>query len=86
MKKQIFDIVGMSCSACSAKVEKSVKKISGIIDESTFTGESVPKEKNDGNEVIGATIWYKIKPDALCILYEFKFGFRYRKRFKTQRT
>lgn len=28
--KQQFDITGMSCSACSAAVEKSVKKLSGV--------------------------------------------------------
>ena len=28
--KQKFDITGMSCSACSAAVERSVKKLSGL--------------------------------------------------------
>ncbi|NCC80242.1 MAG: heavy-metal-associated domain-containing protein, partial [Clostridia bacterium] len=28
--EQKFDVTGMTCSACSAAVEKSVKKIEGI--------------------------------------------------------
>lgn len=30
MKKEQFDITGMTCSACSARIEKSVSKLSGI--------------------------------------------------------
>ena len=32
--KQKFDVTGMTCSACSAHVEKSVKKLSGVEDVS----------------------------------------------------
>ena len=30
MRKEQFDITGMTCSACSARVEKSVAKLPGI--------------------------------------------------------
>lgn len=30
MKKENFDVIGMTCSACSAHVEKSVKKVPGV--------------------------------------------------------
>ena len=30
MKKEKFDIKGMTCSSCSAHVEKAVKKLEGI--------------------------------------------------------
>ena len=30
MRKEQFDITGMTCSACSARVEKSVSKLPGI--------------------------------------------------------
>ena len=30
MQKDQFDITGMTCSACSARIEKSVGKLSGI--------------------------------------------------------
>lgn len=30
MKKELFDITGMTCSACSARVEKGVSKLDGI--------------------------------------------------------
>lgn len=30
MKKVLFDITGMTCSACSARIEKSLKKIDGV--------------------------------------------------------
>ena len=30
MKSQKFDVMGMTCSACSAHVEKSVKKVPGV--------------------------------------------------------
>ena len=30
MKKEKFDITGMSCSACSAAVERTVRKIEGV--------------------------------------------------------
>ena len=29
MKKEKFDITGMSCSACSSRVEKAVRKVDG---------------------------------------------------------
>ncbi len=32
MKKEKFDITGMTCSACSARVEKAVKKVEGTAD------------------------------------------------------
>lgn len=31
MKKQIYDVTGMSCSSCSAHVEKSVAKVEGVV-------------------------------------------------------
>ena len=34
MKKEQFDITGMTCSACSSRVEKSVAKLSGMSDVS----------------------------------------------------
>ena len=30
MQKEQFDITGMTCSACSARIEKSVAKLPGI--------------------------------------------------------
>ncbi len=30
MEKALFDIFGMTCSACSARIEKGVAKLSGI--------------------------------------------------------
>ena len=30
--KEHFDVTGMSCSACSARVEKAVKELNGIDD------------------------------------------------------
>ena len=30
MKKEKFDIQGMTCSSCSAHVEKAVKKVDGV--------------------------------------------------------
>ena len=30
MKKQKFSVTGMTCSACSSHVEKSVRKLSGM--------------------------------------------------------
>ena len=30
MRKEQFDITGMTCSACSARVEKSVAKLDGV--------------------------------------------------------
>jgi copper chaperone CopZ len=30
MNKMNFDITGMSCSACSARIEKNVSKLAGI--------------------------------------------------------
>ena len=30
MKKEIFDISGMTCSSCSARVENAVKKLKGV--------------------------------------------------------
>ena len=34
MRKDRFDVTGMSCAACSARVEKSVSKLAGIKDVS----------------------------------------------------
>lgn len=34
MKKESFDITGMTCSACANRVEKTVKKVSGVQDVS----------------------------------------------------
>ena len=30
MKKQILDITGMSCSACSSRIEKVVNRMQGV--------------------------------------------------------
>ncbi len=30
MKKEVYDITGMTCSACSARVEKTARKLSGV--------------------------------------------------------
>ena len=30
LKKEQFDVTGMTCSACSARIEKSVSKLPGI--------------------------------------------------------
>lgn len=30
MKKQLLDITGMSCSACSSRIEKVVNKMQGV--------------------------------------------------------
>lgn len=32
MKTTVFDVKGMSCSACVAHVDKSVRKLDGLID------------------------------------------------------
>ena len=32
MKQEKFDVLGMSCAACVAHVEKSVKKLEGVQD------------------------------------------------------
>ena len=32
MKKEKFDITGMSCAACSARVTKAVEKVAGTQD------------------------------------------------------
>ena len=34
MKKECFDVTGMTCAACSARVEKSVSATSGVQDVS----------------------------------------------------
>lgn len=34
MKKETFDITGMTCSACANRIEKTVKKVSGLQDVS----------------------------------------------------
>ena len=34
MKKESFDITGMTCSACANRIEKNVKKVSGVHDVS----------------------------------------------------
>ena len=30
LKKEQFDVTGMTCSACSARIEKSVSKLPGV--------------------------------------------------------
>ncbi len=32
MKKDLFDITGMSCSACSSRIQKAVSALSGVVD------------------------------------------------------
>ena len=34
MKKETFNVTGMTCSACSARVERTVKKMEGTADVS----------------------------------------------------
>ncbi len=34
MKKESFDITGMTCSACASRIEKTVKKVPGLQDVS----------------------------------------------------
>lgn len=34
MKKETFDITGMTCSACANRIEKTVQKVSGLQDVS----------------------------------------------------
>ena len=32
MQKQSFDIVGMSCAACAARIDKAVREVDGVND------------------------------------------------------
>lgn len=32
MKKELFDITGMSCSACSSRIQKAVSTLNGVED------------------------------------------------------
>jgi Cu+-exporting ATPase len=34
MKTQKFDVTGMTCSACSARIEKNINKTDGVIEAS----------------------------------------------------
>jgi Cu+-exporting ATPase len=61
LKKERFNITGMSCSACSARVEKSVKAVDGVIDNSvnllTGTMDTTYDEKaTDEQKIIQAVI------------------------------
>ena len=58
MKKTTFKVTGMTCAACSARVEKAVKKVAGVSDVSvnllTGTLSLLFLEEDKTNEVIEA--------------------------------
>ncbi|MGN1133426.1 MAG: cation transporter, partial [Oscillospiraceae bacterium] len=58
MIKQKFSVSGMSCAACSAVVERSVKKLKGVIDVSVNLLQNTMEVKYDDtmseNEIISA--------------------------------
>ena len=50
MRKDHFDVTGMSCAACSARVEKSVAKLPGIKEVSVnLLKNSMTVEYDEGN-------------------------------------
>ena len=59
--KQKFDVTGMTCSACSAHVDKSVRKLDGVAEvnvnllQNTMTVEYDESEVND-DQIIRAVI------------------------------
>ena len=57
MRKDLFDITGMSCSACSARIEKVLGKMQGV------TEISVNLLKNDAYITYDET---QVTPEALC--------------------
>ena len=59
--KQKFDVTGMTCSACSAHVEKSVRKLDGVVEvnvnllQNSMSVEYDENKLND-DEIIQAVI------------------------------
>ena len=55
---QKFNVTGMSCAACSARVEKSVSKVNGVIKCSVnlLTGFMIVEGSATDTEIIEASI------------------------------
>ena len=65
MRKDLFDITGMSCSACSTRIEKVVGKMSGV------TNISVNLLKNNAHVEYDEGV---VTPTDICARVE-KIGF-----------
>ncbi len=62
MREQIFQVTGMSCTACAGRVQQAAKKVPGVKDAEVnlITGELRVKRENDGDpqEIVRAVIAY----------------------------
>ena len=59
--KEKFSVTGMSCAACSAGIERTLKKLNGVIHvEVSLMGESMQVEYDEGtvssDEIIHAVV------------------------------
>ena len=71
--KQKFDVTGMTCSACSAHVEKSVRKLPGVSSVAVNLLQNTMMVEYDGDALSDAQICDAVKAgDVLVILEAMK--------------
>ena len=71
--KQKFDVTGMTCSACSAHVEKSVRKLPGVSSVAVNLLQNTMMVEYDGDALSNAQICDAVKAgDVLVILEAMK--------------
>ena len=56
MKKEKYDVRGMTCSACSTRVEKTVEKLEGISNVSVNLLTNTMQVEYDENKISGIDI------------------------------